>query len=144
MSPFDIAKALTQTKIDVWISDTESARHYEPFMINRILSNSDRTVFFAEVMNKYPDVDKKLQYDFYLHGIPRSRGYEKMWTKKDPLIHNAEHINYIARQLNCSIKRAIELYPLIGSEVCDAEAAKHGGKETQCKPKKSNTRTSES
>ena len=53
---------------------------YNPFMINRGFSQAANTVFFANEMNKYYNLDKKLQFDFYFNGIPKSKQY-RPWAK---------------------------------------------------------------
>ena len=129
MSPFDFAKALTQTKEDLWVHDDVSQKEYTPFMINRILSNSQSTVFFAELMNMYPDLDKKLQYNFYLKGIPKSNKYSKMWSKKETSGIDDEFINFIAADMNISIKRALDVYALLGHETIEKQMSLRGGKQ---------------
>jgi hypothetical protein len=128
-SPFDFSKALTQTKEDLWTHEEVSQREYTPFMINRILSNSERTVFFAEMMNMYPDLDKKMQYYFYQTGIPKNNKYSKMWSKKENSIFDDDFINFIAADMNISIKRAIEVYKLLGHDVIEKQMSLRGGKQ---------------
>lgn len=128
-SPFDFGKALTQTKEDLWTHDDVSQREYTPFMINRILSNSQNTLFFAEMMNMYPDLDKKLQYYFYHSGIPKNNKYTKMWSKKETSGIDDEFINFIAADMNISIKRAIEVYQLLGHETIEKQMSLRGGKQ---------------
>lgn len=127
-SPFDIAKSVLQTKENLYTTDELFNKEYVPFMVNRILSNSDRTVLFAECMDKYCGLDKKLQYDFYLKGIPKSNGFQKMWSKKDSSTLNTDHVEYICSRMNVSTKRGTEIYKLLGSEAVEAELRKQGGK----------------
>jgi len=126
VSPFDITKSLTQTKDDLYTTEEVFNKEYNSFMINRILSNSQSTVLFANMMNSGL-LDKKLQYDFYRFGIPKSRGYTK-YIKKDDSTFNQDHLEYISESMNVSLKRAIEIYGLIGSDVVQAELDKRGGK----------------
>lgn len=128
-SPFDFCKGFTQTKEELWIHDDISQKEYAPFMINRILSNSQSTVFFAELMNMYPDLDKKLQYSFYHIGIPKSNKYTKMWSKKESSGIDDEFINFIAADMNISIKRALEVYNLLGHEKIEKQMSLRGGKQ---------------
>ena len=128
-SPFDFVKTFTQTNENLWVSDEVSEKEYNSFMVNRILSNSARTILFAEIINQYPDLDKKIQHDFYKIGIPKSTKYEKMWSKKDSALINETHINFIAEQLGVSIKRAIEAYELLGVAKIEQLMAMRGGKQ---------------
>lgn len=75
VSPFDIINHLnTKTPLEFDIKD------YDAWIINKGLINVRDTVFFAEVMNQYPFLDKKMQYDFYYHGIPKAKRFGK-WAK---------------------------------------------------------------
>ncbi len=127
-SPFDIGKSILQTKEDLYDSEDLFNREYAPFMVNRILSNSERTVMFAECMDKYVVIDKKIQYDFYMKGIPKSRSFQKMWTKKESADINTTHVDLICSTMNISQKRAMEIYNLLGPAIIDAELDKRGGK----------------
>ena len=127
-SPFDIAKSILQTKENLFTTDEFFNKEYTPFMVNRIFSNSERTVLFAECMDKYFGLDKKIQYDFYLKGVPRNRSFQKMWSKKESSTLNTDYVEYICSRLNVSTKRATEIYKLLGSDAVEAELRKHGGK----------------
>ena len=78
-------------------------REYQPYLINHALSFGMDTLFFAAEMNKYPDLPKKLQYDFYFHGIPKAKRFNK-WVKADKF----EDIDVIKKYYGYSTKRAIE------------------------------------
>lgn len=126
MSPFDICKSLTQTKDNICDIESVFNKEYVPFMINRILSNSPSTVLFANAINQNGVLDKKLQYDFYRLGIPKTKSYSK-WVKKES-IENQEHLDFICTNMQVSLQKAIELYKIIGSSAIIAEMSKFGGK----------------
>lgn len=83
ISPFDIIKHVSEkTPLDFDIKE------YNPFMVTRGLSNTISTIFFAEMMNKYHELDKDIQYSFYFHGIPKGKRYGT-WNKaiiSDPVV----------------------------------------------------------
>lgn len=79
LSPFDYLNTINHSKQDIMIDDvTEKA--YSSFMINRSLSYFPDTVQFANVMNQYHHLDKKLQYHFLLNIIRKRKRFSK-WTK---------------------------------------------------------------
>ena len=127
MSPFDITKSLTQTKDDLYTTEEIFAKEYVPFMVNRILSNSPSTALFANAMNQYGVLDKKLQYDFYRLGMSKSKSYTK-WIKKEETDLNQEHLDYVAETMHLSMKRAIEIYTLLGADAVQAQIDKRGGR----------------
>lgn len=127
MSPFDIVKSLTQTKNDLYESEEIEDKDYVPFMINRILVNSRQTALFAAAMNQYGCLDKKLQYDFFRLGLPKTRAYTK-WVKKDDSEVNQEHIDYICQSMGVSTLRALDMYKILGGDVVQKEIDKQGGR----------------
>ena len=72
-------------------------KEYSPWTVNGSFSQAANTVLFANEMNKYYSLDKKLQYDFYYYGIPKSkqwRGWNKGSTDKNvKLIQRAYGVN---------------------------------------------------
>ena len=55
--------------------------NYPPFVINKCMSHHIDTVMYANEMNQYPNLDKKLQYDFFINTV-RSRKRFSPWGKK--------------------------------------------------------------
>ena len=128
-SPFDIAKSILQTKEDLYTVEEVFNKEYAPFMVNRIMSNSERTVLFAECMDKYTSLDKKIQYDFYMKGIPKNKGFTKMWSKKESdATINTDHVEYICSTMNVSLTRGMDIYKLLTPQIVQAEIDKRGGK----------------
>ena len=127
MTPFEICKSITSTKYDIYTTEQLFNKDYNVFMVNRILSNSAQTALFADAMNQYSGLDKKIQYDFYRLGIPKTKASTK-WTKKDALEQNQEHLDYICASMKVSTKRAIELYSIIGPDVVQSILDSRGGK----------------
>jgi len=76
----DYLNSINQNKKNIIIDDaTEKA--YPPFIVNKCLAAFHDTVLFANEMNMYPHLDKKLQYDFFINSInPRKRF--SPWAKK--------------------------------------------------------------
>lgn len=126
-SPFDYAKSVTHTKENLYTTEEIFNREYLPFMVNRALSNSPQTALFAEAMNACPNLDKKLQYDFYLYGIPKQTGYSK-WVKKEDSDVNMTHLEHICKVFECSLEKAIEKYKQLGPVATQAHIDKQGGR----------------
>lgn len=126
-SPFDFAKSITSTKEDLYTTEDIFKKEYTPFMINRILSNHPQAALFADAMNCYPELDSKLQYDFYRIGMPKLKA-SKMWTKKEGDEKSLEHATVIANALSVSVNRAMEFLALIGSSEVEKYLESRGGK----------------
>ncbi len=76
----DYLNSINQNKKNV-IVDDESEKAYPPFIVNKCLSAFHDTILFANEMNIYHHLDKKMQYDFFINSInPRKRF--SPWAKK--------------------------------------------------------------
>lgn len=82
MNPFDFLNTINQTKIDLIAEDSETEKEYNSFLINRGLSYFNDTVMLANEMNIYHDLDKKLQYHFFLNMVRPRKRFSK-WYKKE-------------------------------------------------------------
>lgn len=80
-SPFDFIGNFSSKEKYLLESELDE-KDYNPFIINRGLSFMSDTVLFANEMNRYWQLDKKLQHDFYHYGIPKGKRFGK-WIKKD-------------------------------------------------------------
>ena len=60
----DYLNSINQNKKNI-IVDEDTEKAYPPFIVNKCLSGFLDTVLYANEMNMYPHLDKKLQYDFY-------------------------------------------------------------------------------
>ena len=81
MNPFEYLNSINDTKQDIMHDDiTEKA--YNPFMINRSLSYFQDTVFFANEMNRYHHLDKKLQFHFLINIVRKRKRFSK-WNKPE-------------------------------------------------------------
>ena len=64
------------------IEDPDAIKDYPPYIINRCLSGHLDCVMFANEMNKYPDLDKDMQYNFYLNTLRKKKRFSP-WLRKD-------------------------------------------------------------
>lgn len=127
-SPFDFVKSFTSTKEYLYDNEALFTKDYVAFVVNRALSNDPRCALFVDALSTYPDLDKKLQHDFYFYGIPKLRT-GSMWTKKQQNTDiNMDYAKILAEDLNVSIQRAIEMLPLIDEELLAKYEKLQGGK----------------
>jgi len=79
MNPFEYANDLmVKESYDV---DIEQRKDYKVFLINRSLSYQPDLIHIINEMNRYPDVEKKLHYDFLHSIIPKKKRPRKFWIK---------------------------------------------------------------
>tara|TARA_B100001079_G_C16155201_1_gene401694 strand:- start:107 stop:499 length:393 start_codon:yes stop_codon:yes gene_type:complete len=85
MKPFDYVNSINFTKKNLMRNtenDELAERDYVPFLTNKSLSYFTDTLLYANEMNKYHFLDKKLQYEFYLNSIRKKKRFAK-WAKAD-------------------------------------------------------------
>jgi hypothetical protein len=81
MNPFEFVNSINYSKKDIMDDDlTEKA--YNSFLINRQLSYFQDTVIVANEMNRYHQIDNKLQYHFLLNIIRKRKRFSK-WIKPE-------------------------------------------------------------
>ena len=78
MNPFDFVNSVNYTKVDIMNDDVEKS--YLPFIVNRQLSYFPDTVAVANEMNRYHQLDNKLQFHFLLNIIRKRKRFSK-WAK---------------------------------------------------------------
>ena len=72
MNPFDYSNAILETKQNL-ITDEASEKAYNPFLVNRALSYFPDTIIDANLMNVFNILDKKLQFDYLINSVRRSK-----------------------------------------------------------------------
>jgi len=66
------------------IEDPDMISSYPPYIINRCLSGHLDTVLFANEMNKYSNIDKDMQYSFFLYTLRKRKRFSP-WLKKEQI-----------------------------------------------------------
>ena len=62
--------------------DPSQVKEYPPYIINRCLSGHLDTILFANEINKYPNLDKDMQYNFYLNTLRKKKRFSP-WLRKE-------------------------------------------------------------
>lgn len=109
MKPFDYVNSINFTKKNL-MKNTENdelaERDYVPFLTNKSLSYFTDTLLYANEMNKYHFLDKKLQYEFYLNSIRKKKRFAK-WAKaedNDEVIMISEFYKYSPQKAKAALK----------------------------------------
>lgn len=104
LSPFDYLNSINYSKKDIM----EDENTYNSYMVNRSLSYFNDTVLMANEMNRYHQVDKKLQYQFLLN-IVRPRKRFSKWIKPDAY----NDIEVVKEYYGYSDEKAKQVLPLL-------------------------------
>ena len=78
----DWLNSINQTKKNLMNQDPSSEKEYTPYIINRCLSGHIDCVMYANEMNKYNFLPKKLQYDFFINIIRKKKRFSP-WLKQE-------------------------------------------------------------
>jgi len=103
MTPFDYLNSINTGKDNLDTSD------YVPFMINRGLSYYQDTILLANEMNMYPNIDHKLQYDFYKASVRPRKRFSKWHKAAKP----SKDLDVIMKTYNYSREKAEQVVGLL-------------------------------
>ena len=78
----DWLNSINFTKQNLIEEDPDAISKYPPYIVNRCLSGHLDCIMFANEMNKFPNLDKDLQYSFYLNTLSKKRRFSP-WLRKD-------------------------------------------------------------
>lgn len=121
----DWLDTITVTKQNIIDEDPTSEKDYLPYIINRCLSGHIDCVLFANEMNVYNQIDKKLQYDFYINTLRKRKRFSP-WLKKDKITD----LELIKRHYGYSNEKARVALNLLNKKQLDVIKQKYdmGGK----------------
>ena len=74
----DWLNSINFTKEDL----SENIKEYSPYIINRCLSGHIDCILFANEMNMHHQLDKDMQYSFYLNSLRKRKRFSP-WLRKD-------------------------------------------------------------
>jgi hypothetical protein len=111
MSVFDYVNAILENKKDL-IVDEMSEKSYDAFIVNRALSLHKDCIFYANEMNRYYILDKKLQNDFLLNIVRSQKRPFAKWVKAE----KSEDLECIKQVFGFSNTKAREAIRLLSKE----------------------------
>ena len=83
-NPFVYVDSVSYTKKNLMrgtANDELAERGYKPYLANRALSYHQDAILYANELNRRPQLDNKLQYEFLLNSLRKRKRYAK-WQKK--------------------------------------------------------------
>ena len=108
----DYLNTINQTKENLMDGDDpEWEKNYPPFIINKCMSQHLDTIMFANEMNQYQGLDKKLQYDFFIN-IVRPRKRFSPWGKKEKI----SNLDIVKKFYGYSTEKAIQALRILSND----------------------------
>ena len=104
----DWLNSINQTKKNLIDEDPLLESKYPSFIVNKCMAGHLDAIMFANEMNLNPNLDKKLQYDFYLNTL-RSKKRFSPWVRKDEL----KNLELVKSYYGYSTEKAKQALPLL-------------------------------
>ena len=80
----EILASINNTKEHLYADDPDRVKSYPPYIVNRCLSGHIDAILLVNELNKYPNLDKRLQYDFLLNSLRKRKRFTP-WLKKEQI-----------------------------------------------------------
>ena len=87
--------------------DSDLEKKYPSYIVNRCLSGHIDAVMFANEINKHPNLENKLQYDFFLNSLRKRKRYSP-WLRKEQ-IENLELVKQYYGYSNEKAKQVLNI-----------------------------------
>ena len=108
----DYLNTINQTKENLMDGDDPAwEKNYPSFIINKCMSQHLDTIMFANEMNQYQGLDKKLQYDFFIN-IVRPRKRFSPWGKKEKI----SNLDIVKKFYGYSTEKAIQALRILSND----------------------------
>ena len=107
----DWLNSINQNKKNIMNDDPSSEKDYSPYVINHCLSGHIDCVMYANEMNKYNFLPKKLQYDFFINIIRKKKRFSP-WLKKEKI----KDIDYVKRYYGYNNEKALQALSILSKE----------------------------
>jgi hypothetical protein len=107
----DWLNSINQTKQNLIEEDSSLEKEYSPYIINRCLSGHIDCIMFANEMNRYNFLPKKMQYDFFINSIRKKKRFSP-WLRKDKV----EDLECIKNYYGYSNEKAYQALKILSKE----------------------------
>ena len=107
----DWLNSINFTKQNLIEEDPDTEKQYPSYIINRCLSGHIDAVMFANEMNKHPNLEKRLQYDFFLNSLRKRKRYSP-WLRKEQI----ENLELVKRYYGYSNEKAKQVLNILTRE----------------------------
>ena len=107
----DWLNSINQTKKNLIDEDPSIEKEYPPYIINRCYSGHLDAIMFANEMNKYNFLPKKMQYDFFINTLRVKKRFSP-WIRKDEI----KNLDYVKRYYGYSNEKAKQILKILSKE----------------------------
>ena len=121
----DWLNSINQTKKNLIDEDPSIEKDYPPYIINRCFSGHLDAIMFANEMNMYSFLPKKMQYDFFINSVkPRKRF--SPWARKDSI----DYLDVVKEYYGYNDDKALQALRILTKDQLDSikKSLSKGGK----------------
>jgi hypothetical protein len=104
----DWLNSINFTKENLMEQDPTSVKEYAPYIINKCLSGQIDTILFANEMNMNHQLDKDMQYSFYLNSLRKRKRFSP-WIRKDKV----QDLECVKRYYSYSNEKALQALKIL-------------------------------
>ena len=107
----DWLNSINLTKKNLIDEDPSIEKEYPPYIINRCYSGHLDAIMFANEMNRYNFLPKKMQYDFFINTLRVKKRFSP-WLRKDEI----KDLDYVKRYYGYSNEKAKQILKILSKE----------------------------
>jgi hypothetical protein len=107
----DWLNSINFTKENLLEDNPTLSKEYSPYIINRCLSGHIDCILFANEMNMNHQLDKDMQYSFYLNSLRKKKRFSP-WIRKDTI----KDLDYVKRYYGYSNEKAQQALKILTKE----------------------------
>jgi len=106
----DVIRTLNDKSENIMDTDINNEKYYSPYVVNSFFGKCQDSIFFADMLNRRPDMPNQWQYLFYYHGLPKARRFSGKFEKDS---FDKKTIENICKYYKCSSRIAKQYYKLL-------------------------------
>lgn len=104
----DWMNSINFTKENLIESNPENIKSYPPYIVNKCLSAHIDSILFANEMNISNNLDKDMQYLFYLNSLRKKKRFSSWITK-----NKVENLEYIKKYYGYNDEKASQILNIL-------------------------------
>ena len=107
----DWLNSINQTKKNLIDEDPSLVKEHPPYIVNRCISGHLDCIMFANEMNKYNFLPRKLQYEFLLNSLRKKKRFSP-WLRQDKI----KDLDYVKKYYGYSNEKAKQALRILTKE----------------------------
>jgi len=107
----DWLNSINNTKKNLINENPSSEKNYPPYIINRCLSGHIDAIMFANEMNMFYFLPKKMQYDFFINSLRKRKRFSP-WIRQESI----KDLDYVKKYYGYNNEKAKQALKILTKE----------------------------